>query len=333
MNHLDFSAYSALSLIDFPESGFKLERWQKLLNTLAEIFDAPNAMINQANTKGIEVLVSNQHKQNPYVAGGVVPLDCNIYCHHVVQKRHALYVQDAREEGGWDDNPELANDNFCSYFGLPLEWPDGRIFGTLCVMSRKASDYSDSQRELIQSYKEVIDFELALLEQNRHLKSISVLDELTGLLNRRGVEEAAQQLASMAARVSQQLAVFYIDMDKLKPLNDTYGHQAGDQAIKLLARSLRSISRQYDLVGRLGGDEFVLIAMVKNENDSSVITRRLHQALTNAPLSLPDDKQQRLDVSIGIEIGVPADKDALLALIADADKQMYRAKQAKRSAE
>lgn len=162
----------------------------------------------------------------------------------------------------------------------------------------------------------------------RALRKESTIDELTGLNNRRGFLMLAEQHAMLAKRTGERFMVAFIDMDRLKPINDTLGHQAGDAAIVEVADVLRTCFRGSDIVGRLGGDEFALILPVTAGNNEESIRRRLGQELSarNAQAS----RRYSLCVSIGIITADPQRSLSVEEMLAQADALMYEEKQQRR---
>ncbi|HSI57394.1 MAG TPA: EAL domain-containing protein [Ideonella sp.] len=166
----------------------------------------------------------------------------------------------------------------------------------------------------------------SLSEANRRLRELALADPLTRLPNRLLFEE---KLAEALARVGNEpgsLAVLFIDLDGFKPINDSFGHVAGDAVLREVGRRLQALTRQSDTVARVGGDEFLLMAeRPGGELGASNVSQRVLQAI-NKPYTLPNQVEVNLSCSVGIvmypEHG-PAPK-----LLANADAAMYAAKRA-----
>jgi len=156
------------------------------------------------------------------------------------------------------------------------------------------------------------------------LTSLSLVDELTQLRNRRGFFELAEQALKVARREHHTLGLFFIDLNGLKQINDALGHLSGDQALRETADALRQTFREADIIARLGGDEFVALAHV--HPDSSVLRERLRAQL--AVLNAAPDRPYTLDVSIGTTLVDAASDDSVEDLIALADADMYEEKRA-----
>lgn len=156
------------------------------------------------------------------------------------------------------------------------------------------------------------------------LTSLSLVDELTQLRNRRGFFELAEQALKIARRERYVLGLFFIDLNGLKQINDQLGHLIGDQALRETADALRGTFREADIVARLGGDEFVALAHV--QSDTSVLRERLREQL--GLLNASQNRPYTLDVSIGTTLVNVACDESIEDLIARADADMYEEKRA-----
>ncbi len=165
-----------------------------------------------------------------------------------------------------------------------------------------------------------------LLDNQEALERLAHHDTLTGLPNRKLLDDRLQQALAQASRQGHWVAVLYLDLDGFKGLNDTFGHEAGDKALQEIARRLQALVRQTDTVARIGGDEFVLLATGLKEpahEGAQVLAQRCIEAVAE-PLALHRGRTA-IGVSIGIALGdgSEAPRDLLVA----ADKAMYQAKQ------
>jgi diguanylate cyclase (GGDEF)-like protein len=149
-------------------------------------------------------------------------------------------------------------------------------------------------------------------------------DMLTGLANRVEFLERLEIEQGQSERSGRPYSVLFIDIDHFKALNDTHGHQVGDEALKMLASILRSCSRQVDVAARLGGDEFVLLLLDTDEQTCEVMIKRI-EAVTKQTF---EAKNWQISVSIGkvTKIGKTKDVSFIIRL---ADENMYEVKKAK----
>jgi diguanylate cyclase (GGDEF)-like protein len=162
----------------------------------------------------------------------------------------------------------------------------------------------------------------AMLMQVRQL---AVADELTGLFNRRGFVMLAEHQRSLADRNGASFGLVFIDVDRFKTINDTYGHDEGDRALKELAGLLQRTFRRSDVVARLGGDEFIVLMIDIHPDGMQIVLDRLNAnvAAFNHEARFP----WHLSISLGVALYEAARPMALDALMASADQAMYQAKQ------
>jgi diguanylate cyclase (GGDEF)-like protein/PAS domain S-box-containing protein len=170
--------------------------------------------------------------------------------------------------------------------------------------------------------------EAQLLANAEQLRALSLRDELTGLYNRRGFLELAEHQLKVALRAKTACVVFFADLDDMKSINDQFGHDVGDQAIRATAQVLRKVFRSSDVVSRLGGDEFAVFAGECDAAGAAAASARLARA-TNQ-LNTSSSEPYRLAISVGIAVFSPTDKSDLAALMQAADASMYEAKRARR---
>lgn len=167
------------------------------------------------------------------------------------------------------------------------------------------------------------------------LRDLSIRDELTGLLNRRGFMETARPLISGALRGGEPCAMLYGDLDRFKQINDVHGHACGDRALQEVARMLQRTFRDADVVARLGGDEFVVLAPGLGLDDMPRIMDRLEGAMAAHNAARADDPAQNwvLGMSLGVAWAEPGDSTDVEALLKRADAAQYDIKKARRAAQ
>lgn len=167
-------------------------------------------------------------------------------------------------------------------------------------------------------------------EQMRQLAFLADRDTLTQLYNRRSFARELERAVADAARLGGCVAVFLLDLDEFKEINDSFGHAAGDALLVRLAGALSATIRQNETLARLGGDEFALIASCRDSEEIQAVGERLVQAVARTTFPF-EDKALRLSASIGIS-RYPADGETEVDLLAKADAAMYQAKQSGRNA-
>ncbi len=162
------------------------------------------------------------------------------------------------------------------------------------------------------------------------LRSLSLIDDLTGLYNRRGFTELGEQYLKLAWRSGRAITLVYLDVDRFKSINDSLGHHMGDRALKRVADVLRATFRRSDIVARLGGDEFAVLALETTGESAEWLAQRLREGVSvdNASTHEPF----RLAASVGVARSMGDERVSLDDLMAQADAAMYREKRAKRQA-
>lgn len=194
---------------------------------------------------------------------------------------------------------------------------DTHAMQTDIVRSREALLTQREEAETSQEKIRKLQEELTLLSEAVRI------DQLTGVLNRRGLDEALGTEAARASRGDSPLTVALLDIDNFKNLNDTYGHQVGDVALKHLAEVVRKTIRPTDVVTRLGGEEFVILLPDTNIEEAIITMARLQRALTKAYF-LGNNERLLITFSAGVAL-YKKDEDQA-SVIHRADQAMYLAK-------
>ena len=191
------------------------------------------------------------------------------------------------------------------------------IITTICSAIEYTNRLLETER-LTNKYTE-------LQEDNTTLTKQSKTDELTGVLNRRGYYEFGQRTLDIIQEMEHAGIVFFADMDNLKKINDTYGHDAGDQAIKLLAEIFKMVFRSNDVIGRLGGDEFGIVAPGMVIEHVPLIRKKIDETCKK------ESKRLKLPYTLSVSVGYASlEKSSLLKqLMSEADEMLYKEKRKK----
>jgi diguanylate cyclase (GGDEF)-like protein len=169
----------------------------------------------------------------------------------------------------------------------------------------------------------------SLQAANEQLRNIALYDSLTGLPNRFLLEDRLAQAVNRASRGSRPFAVMFLDLDKFKPVNDSFGHSIGDELLKAVAKRLAGSVRRADTVARTGGDEFVIVLdEIGNAKDAAMIGRKILDELSR-PIFI-DNYELDISGSIGISV-YPDDGRDINTLMTNADRAMYQAKKGGRN--
>lgn len=200
--------------------------------------------------------------------------------------------------------------------------------GWFCLVWTPDHGEEDHVRELLTAVADHLGIAMAQADVQVKLEQLSRIDELTGLLNRRAFRETAYQRIAHHRRNGRTGALLFLDLDNFKSVNDVRGHQAGDDALRMLARILGGEdNRQSDVVARLGGDEFALWLEETDRDGAIQRAERILQASAELR-QFSGAPEKPLSVSIGVVVSHPQRDLSLDALIEQADNAMYQAKRA-----
>lgn len=317
------------------------ESWQKALNLISKISEVPAALIMRKHTEEIEVFATSKSEGNPYERGEKAKLKTGLYCETVMACRDRLIVPNALVDPLWDHNPDLPL-GMISYMGWPVAWPNGDIFGTICLLDSKENGYDETQSELLYEFKELIEFSLrAIYEEielhksrkvishidaeRRKFEKLSTIDSLTKLYNRRSFDDLSKPLYQSLYHSDSYAAIFVIDVDKFKTVNDQYGHLAGDEVLVKVADSLSNLSRRVDILARYGGDEFIMLAPDTDPSSAVAMANRILETIRDQTVEV-GNHQIKITLSIGIYSEIPDSQDIQQG-IAKADRALFQCKE------
>ena len=204
---------------------------------------------------------------------------------------------------------------------------EGSLFGLL-VISNDTQDgarFIEIANELYGSLAEIIGSKLANLQLQESLRQLSILDPLTGLYNRRFMEEYLDRETARAQRSSSTLAVALLDLDHFKKVNDTYGHQAGDLLLKKVSKILSSFRQGSDVACRYGGEEFLLVLTEINIEKLDRILETILERVRSIKIDCNGESFSGVTISIGVSI-FPDDGEITAEIIRNADEALYNAK-------
>jgi diguanylate cyclase (GGDEF)-like protein len=186
------------------------------------------------------------------------------------------------------------------------------------------------QRDILITLADILALTIANLRLFKQVERQSVVDQLTGVHNRRYFDRKLREEMERVKRYGRDLSLIYMDMDNLKEINDAFGHDQGDLVLKEIARLAHESSRRIDVVCRWGGDEFILILPETSVGEAGAKAEKLRSLIANYPFPRIDKSEGDEPVTACVSIGVAGldheDTDPR-ALFKKADGAMYRAKQ------
>lgn len=266
------------------------------------------------------------------------------FCSHAILRDEPFVVDDTLRDARFVDNPlVLAPQGIRFYAGQSLRNLEGHRIGTLCVMSSTPRSFDAQDVETLQDLARLVELALErralkkthqeVLHALRTAERESLLDPMTGLWNRRGLEEIFRRELEAASRRRYPLALAMIDIDHFKSVNDTHGHATGDAAIRRLAEVLVGAVRSEDAVARYGGDEFVVLLPDLPAPLLTATGERLLRAVRQGACLDLGEQVRGFTVSVGISVMQPGGDTAqcATALLEAADAALYRAKDSGRN--
>jgi diguanylate cyclase (GGDEF)-like protein len=156
------------------------------------------------------------------------------------------------------------------------------------------------------------------------IRALSERDELTSLYNMRAFARLAEQEHDAASRGERSYSILMVDIEHLKAINDTYGHEAGSRAVTLVAEALRRLTRSTDVVARYGGDEFIVLLSGADKEVAEEVAQRVRNVVFSTTLEV-DVKMVRIKANVGAA-SYPESGNNLQAVMAAADRAMYKDK-------
>ncbi len=190
-----------------------------------------------------------------------------------------------------------------------------------------------NSRELIArvaSGVRILKLEEQLMQSRQQMEVLAMHDSLTGLLNRRAIEEYAEAEFNMAVRKERALSIVLLDIDHFKNVNDRFGHKFGDQTLRQVAKILTEDLRIYDHIGRWGGEEFILILPDTQLKDAVTVAERVRVRTAEMQMSLENGEAFSVNLSLGAAC-TTGQFASLTKLIDAADQALYQAKQTGRN--
>jgi diguanylate cyclase (GGDEF)-like protein len=166
--------------------------------------------------------------------------------------------------------------------------------------------------------------------REEHIRQQSLMDDLTGLYNRRGFLTLADQHLKLAERTGRNVLLLFADLDDFKEINDRFGHHEGDRALTEAARAIRSAFRDSDIIARIGGDEFAILALETSDVSGDLLARRMREALSDR--NTRSGRGYDISLSLGIARYDSRTPATIADLLARADALMYEHKREKDAA-
>ncbi|MZP29148.1 diguanylate cyclase [Heliobacterium undosum] len=233
-----------------------------------------------------------------------------------------LVVKDARIEYGCPCHEVNADQG--SYFCTNLS-VGGQVVGVLHLYSGAAGFFDDQTARVVRSLLALAAPTISNMRLIDHNRRLSLIDPLTGLHNRRYLEQTLENLVVQSRETERRFCLIMADIDQFKKFNDTFGHDAGDKALRMVAANVRNCLREEDIAVRFGGEEITIILMGVAKELAVTIADRIRKRIEQTPIEIGDDQLQYVTLSMGVS-AFPEDGKTLEKLIQRADVALYEAK-------
>lgn len=243
------------------------------------------------------------------------------FCGHAILGNDVFVVEDALDDHRFKDNPLVTKDpSIRFYAGYPLRVNNGSALGTLCIIDTVPREFNEDDSQLLKDLGVMAEQEIAALQ-------LATLDELTLISNRRGFSALAKHSLNICRRKGLATSILLIDLNKFKPINDTFGHAEGDRALVVFANIMREVFRESDVFARIGGDEFAVLMMDVDIDNTERVIQRLQDEVTT--YNQEAKRGYDIEFSIGYINTLITDNVDIDDLLAKADKKMYAEKDKK----
>jgi diguanylate cyclase len=315
-------------LLDSPEQ----EDFDAIARLARDLTDSPIALVSLVD-QDRQWFLSHQGIDSRETSRSIA------VCAHTIQGVELLEIEDMAEDPRFIDNPLFVGaPNARFYAGVPLIVPSGQVLGTLCVLDTVARKLTGKQSAALKTLAHSVVAEIELRRKMTDLEfeverrrvaeervlDLATRDMLTQLPNRMALHDRLGQQLRQSVRDGAKFAFLFIDLDRFKLINDSLGHEAGDQALVEIAQRLSSTLRESDTVARLGGDEFAAILVnIRDTSDALALAQKVNLALKQRTVLC--DTVLHYDASIGIAVFTDH-ADNVHDLIRKADLAMYQAK-------
>ncbi|SFK36392.1 sensor domain-containing diguanylate cyclase [Methylophaga sulfidovorans] len=290
------------------------ERFDRLTRIATKLFDVPVALVS---------LVDKNRQWFKSCQGLDItetPRDIS-FCGHAILGEGAFVVEDAHNDERFIDNPLLIGQKHIRFYaGYPIRYLDGSKLGTLCIKDVKPRQFREDDRQLLKDLATIVEHEIQAVE-------LATMDELTGILNRRGFNMSAEKSLNICKRGALPVALVFLDLNEFKPINDKFGHAEGDKALQQFASILDDVGRDSDIVARMGGDEFVILLVDADKNAVDEVMKRFSQQIQRC------NEQQALGYHITFSYGIvlfePEKHATIDELLSEGDALMYQRKKSR----
>lgn len=292
------------------------ERFDRLTRMAKRLFNVPIAVVS--------LIDQNRQWFKSSVGLDVCETARDIsFCGHAILNNGVFIIENAAEDERFKDNPLVTGaPHIRFYAGFPILSPKGLALGTFCIIDSSPRHMSEEDLLVLNDLASLAKDELTSAQ-------LAATDELTGILNRRGLMLLGKHCLDLFRRENIVASMAFIDMDGFKEINDKFGHAEGDHVLAQFGELLSSSFRRSDVVARQSGDEFVVLLANADKQQATEVFERFHACADSELSSL--ELGYKVQFSFGVVQFCPDRHKKLDDLIAEGDLEMYRTKRRKKA--
>lgn len=283
-------------------------RFEPITRLACRLFNVPIA----------RVVMHDELGREPTAAAEPMSRDDSSLIRAVV-RTGARVVADLRKDRLFRRDMASTSSTLRFFAAHPVHASDGASIGMFCIAARERREFSSIDEASLKDLAAIVDRELALI-------SLSTVDELTRLTNRRGLVQVGQHVLALCQRLQQPACVLLVDLDDFKQINDTLGHAAGDVVLRRFGSLLLKVFRTADVIARLGGDEFCVVMGGQSAATVSELLERFGVAFSRSLLAR---EHPMISWSWGLSVFSQTSDADFAAVLQAADHKMYEAKATK----
>lgn len=294
---------------------------ERVLEQLRRLAPYESASIGLIHGNRLEIVAAAGFVNNQDILGTVVDLEKeDSPAVEVVQLRQAVVISDTKEYASFKHPP---HDRIKSWLGLPLIYRQ-QIIGLLSLDSEQTGFFTDQHAHRAVIFADQVALALENARLFERMRQMAITDSLTQLNNRRQFFDLVKIEFERSLRYEHELVIIMLDLDHFKKVNDTWGHQVGDEVLQQVAMLCKQSLRVMDIIGRYGGEEFVIAMPETNREAAAQTAERLRQTIADSPIDTRAGSL-RITASLGAAL---ADKNltSLDVLLSNADEALYHAK-------
>jgi diguanylate cyclase (GGDEF)-like protein/PAS domain S-box-containing protein len=246
----------------------------------------------------------------------------------MIETKSPAVIADVRASADWQ--PLLPNTEWVRAYTGALLRLNGRVIGFLNLESATPDRFTPADAERLQAFADQMAVAVENARLHAQVRELAIVDELTGVYNRRGLFQFGEYEVNRALRFKRPLSAIMLDIDLFKRVNDTHGHAAGDIVLRQVAQCCRENLRAMDIVARYGGEEFVVLLPETDTVLAEKVAERLRQSIAETAFHIAVPERAcnlRITASLGVA-GMQSDMRRLTTLIERADHAQYLAKNA-----